>query len=318
MRCLTQTVLLLAALGLTLGISAAPQQPQQGSDEQASETARRQLSILRKETEDALARAQTQALLQVARNATPQLVIPSPHMEPEGLTAIAEDMSIMYRILEKRLQSARLLPEDSVAWFQHYPDFHRQRARPIASVYLDGYGAIFFIEVPFPLSRPPSPERPSKPEEDLDPIWARVREEMYDPEAATRKKDDQAAKQFDPEQVENLKRTLLKALIHAANIRFLKPSEYTTLMVAGSSPASEGMYLDRYTLLVNGKRTPAPPTATDSARSANLIIRAKKADADAYLKDQLDFESFYKKAEILISQAYFRPLARRHTTRAVQ
>jgi hypothetical protein len=226
----------------------------------------------------------------------------------------------MYRILEQKLQSAHLLPEDSIAWLQRYPDFQRHRAHPTASIYLDGYGAIFFIEVPFPLSRPPDTEKQPKPEEDTDPVWARVRTEMYDPEAARRNSDDQSSEAFDAEQVENLKRTLVKALIHAANIRALKPSDYISLVVAGTSRPGKAMYVDRYTLLVDGKKTPAPisPGEEDSVRTATLVIRTKKSDADAYSNDQLGFESFYKKAEILTSHAHFRSLGRSRARRAVQ
>lgn len=322
MRCLTQTVVFLVTLGPPMGIAAAPpQQAQQSSDEQASETALTQLKILRKETEDALARAQTDALLQAARGARSWptssqsktlLMIPSAQASPQDLAAIAEDMSIMRRILEQKLGSASLLHEGSTAWFQRYPGFHSASAHPTASIYLDGYGAVFFVEVPFALSRPPSTEKETEPEE--DPIWARVREEMYNPEAAG-KSDDQSAEQFDPEQVENLKRTLVKAFIHAANIRALKPSEYITVVVAGSRSPRRGVHAQRYTLLVNGESTSTPDAQNELVHSATLVIRAKKSDIDAYFKEQLDFESFYKKAEIVTCHAHFQSLARSGTKR---
>jgi len=226
------------------------------------------------------------------------LVIPSAQMKPEDAAALIEDMTIMSRIFEKRLADEHLIPAGYSLWYGRGADpFSRYFARDnrtTEAIYVEGFGSLFLINVNFPLSPPPQVDA-AKPEDGTDQVWAAMREDMYRPEDSRRRKEDQRKQEYDAEKVDDLQRTLIKGLKHAANIRRLKAEESVTIMVRGSDitvplAKNESPLAAEYRRLT-GELTAVQPTF--------LTIRAKKPDIDSFAKNELDYNQFRQRIETL-------------------
>ena len=234
------------------------------------------------------------------------LVIPSAEMKAEELAAIMEDLSVMSRIFDKKL--GWLIPAIEERGFRedyfHYV-LSRNDKRVTEAIYLGGFGAMFLTSVDFPLSPPPEVEEKKKAKEDVDSVWSDTKREIYSPEEATgfreltsgggtRQKEKGRVQKYDAERVEELKRTLTKALKHAANIRGLKGDELVTVVVRGSGPAM-------VVRIINGKQwwEAAKPGTAGLSLPTFLTIRAKKSDIDGFAKNELDDAEFRKRTQII-------------------
>jgi len=233
------------------------------------------------------------------------LVIPTAEIKPQDLVTLMEDMTIMCRIFGKK--STQSYP--TTGWFRSSLGFSMpfsRDGRSIKAMYVQGYGAIFLTKVDFLLSPPPeAPEEKETEEEDTDPLWTQMRQEIYAPEEADRRSrtDDRPEEKYDAEKVEDLKATYIIALKHAANIRGLRPDESVILTVTGKVSQS-GPLVTRVYSNSDGKYVVTEPrAATGSFAPTVLTIRAKKADIDAFAKGKLSFDQFSQKTQ-LISYPY--------------
>jgi hypothetical protein len=166
-------------------------------------------------------------------------------------------------------------------------------------IYLEGFGAIFLMEVAFPLVPPPKSEE-EKAEESTDRVWAETRQEIFMPGAVQKSNQSQPAEEYDTERVEKLKSTLIKALKHAANIRALKPDHWAIVTVIGRAGQSDTTGQDIYAY--QGKIVTAlGVTDTGSVFPTVLTICAKKSDIDSFSKGDLDFDRFQKQTKVFIS-----------------
>jgi len=203
---------------------------------------------------------------------------------PDFIQTTVKDLNIMCRIFNKELELSDQVPElyemvmfsDSFEHFFDHRGFFGQEARRTKGIYLDGYGALFLIEVDFPLTAPPQAEEKEKQiEEPGDPVWRQAEQEIYSPEKLKKKeKEADSAKEYDAEKVEDLKRKLVKSLKYTANIRSLKADESIIISVRGHHSA-------------------ANPTKV-------LIIRVKKSDVDAFAQGELDSGKFGQKVQMLM------------------
>ncbi len=235
------------------------------------------------------------------------LVIPAAELKVEDLAAITEDMSVMSRIFENKLSQARLTT-GRASLFVVLAPFSGHNSGTIEAIFLEDFGALFLMKVNVLLSPPPeAPEEKETEEEDTDPLWTQMRQEMYAPEEADRRRrtGDRPEEKYDAEKVEELKETLIKTLKHAANIRNLKPDESVVLTVIGKAgqPAASATgrllredYGSRY--IISTSRA-----GTGSFSPTVLTIRAKKSDIDALAEGKLSFEKFTEKTQ-LFSYSY--------------
>jgi len=174
-------------------------------------------------------------------------------------------------------------------------------------MYIQGYGALFLTKVDFLLSPPPeAPEEKETEEEDTDPLWKQMRQEIYAPEEVSRGRStgERPEEKYDAEKVEELKETLIKTLKHAANIRNLKPDESVILTVTGKASQS-GSFVTRVYKSGDSKyiATESAGAGSGSLSPTVLTIRAKKSDIDAFAEGQLSFDQFHQKTQ-LISYPY--------------
>jgi hypothetical protein len=170
-------------------------------------------------------------------------------------------------------------------------------------MYLQGYGALFLMKVDFPLSAPLQVEEEKETkEEETDPVWERMKREMYEPEEARRRRDDQPEQKYDIEKVENLKTILVKTLRHAANIRILKPDESVILAVTGSGASAGGITAIATTRITGDEdhnTRIVKELAPHGSSPTMLVIHAKKSDIDGFAKADLDFDQFRQRTQML-------------------
>jgi hypothetical protein len=113
---------------------------------------------------------------------------------------------------------------------------------------------------------------------------------------------------YDAQKVENLKKTLVKTLAHAANIRLRRPQDAITLVVGALDDVRVSAY-GRYrstgwaTSTISPVRPGAakPLSAARNPTAALLILRVTKADVDAFAKSQLTLAQFTERVQILFS-----------------
>lgn len=243
------------------------------------------------------------------------LVIPSTEMKSEEILAIMEDTSIMSRIFDKNLGQQRLTATSTGVFFDRNSDPWSEvfvgRSHATQAIYLEGFGSLFLIGVDFPLSPPPKVQQ-EKPEEGVDAVWRDTKREIYSPGDTSRRVKVQPQRDYDAERVQDLQKTIIKTLKHAANIRGLKTDEWVTVVVRSSAPAViiTGTIVTRST----GETSPAASSPSASLRTSVgtssalpatevpgqatfLTIRAKKSDVDSFAKDQLNYDQFSQRVQ---------------------
>ncbi len=248
------------------------------------------------------------------------LVIPAAQMKLEDLATITEDMNVMSRIFAKKLSQARLTTGRGSWYVEDYNPFLGRDSGTTEAIYLEGYAALFLMKVNFPLSPlPEEKEEKETEEEDTDPLWTQMRQEIYAPEEVDRRRrpDDRPEEKYDVEKVEELKETLIKTLKHAANIQALKPEQSVILTVIGGrsqsgtrtttrsygrSSMSSSISRGRSSIV---RRAPRVPTVAASLLPTVLTICAKKSDIDAFAKGELNYDQFRQRTGIFASYAKF-------------
>jgi len=182
----------------------------------------------------------------------------------------------------------------------------------IRNLYLEGYGALFLLNVNFPLLPPPEKPESTKEKSETDSTWEEAKQELYGQSDAWA----QAGKAFrfsmstgpqqeyDKDKIENLKESLLEALKNATNIRNLKADESITACVFGGVSVPSGKaraWVKRVPGSPDADRDEVVVTEHDdgpATRGTILTIRVKKSDADAFAKGKLSLDEFRKKASI--------------------
>jgi hypothetical protein len=229
-------------------------------------------------------------------------VVPGPDLTPEGMAEISEDLAIMCRILDKtavwadRMAGGEVgigLPIDvsGIEISDHWIGTQ--------GLYLDGHGAIFFLPVSFPLSRPSQEQAASKTEPARDPLWSQTADELRGvPQQSARP----SSQQYDAQKVENLKTALIGTLRHAANLRTRRLEDVITIVVASRAkqPAMEELlgqlYGSDYGAMMSGGSA-----ASAAELPTVLILRTTRSDVDALGKGTLSQEQFAGKVQFLKS-----------------
>ena len=238
-------------------------------------------------------RAQT--LLARPGGAPKALLVRTTNPDPKMQAALEEDLSVMAHILTKAIEDlpgAQAHPMNALG----VDLFFTPGSTPMRSMYLDGYGALFFLNVGFPLIAPAEKTPEEKPVGDS--AWEDAKQELYGRPQGNAV--GEPTEEYSQEKVDKLKETLLEALKNASNIRDLKPEESVTLWVSGGASGGAG----RFRVVKHsapGARvgnTIGMDQVISPSRRTILTIRVKKADIDAYAKDKLSAQEFQKHAQI--------------------
>lgn len=329
MKALLRTITVFVAINLiTAGFALAQPAPAPAPPEPAQvgtvgpeleeareqlEAARRQLGTGRTEKEKALSKVKNELSelklglgMSLSNSDTGTvLVIPTSEIKPEELAITIEDMTVMARIIDKQLGKEK---SKQILFYGNF--LGGQSSRTAETIYLQGYGALFLKKVDFPLSPPPTVQEQESQakEEDVDPVWEQMKQELYEPQESRRRRVEREEEKYDAEKVENLKTDLIKALKHAANIRNLKPAESVILTVTGSSgssnitsvaiPGTGQIFVQNKETKTVKIVTPTIPGDLGLSSPTVLVIRAKKSDIDTFAKGDLDFDKFRERVQI--------------------
>ncbi len=241
------------------------------------------------------------------------LVIRTSDADAKAQANLEEDLAVMSRIFDNALDDKLGRDQRGHKPFGIDVFFAPGSSSPIRSLFLEGYGALFLLNVNFPLLPPDEPEQ-KKEKSETDSTWERAKRELNygSPDASSQfnnafelSASPGPEEEYDENKVEDLKEGLFEALKNATNIRNLKPDETITVCVFGG--VSSGL---KRAKVSTGRIESAPAEAQEvqvlvadrdeglPARGTIMTIRVKKSDADAFAKDKLSLDDFRKKASV--------------------
>src|SRR5438128_1576740 len=171
------------------------------------------------------------------------LVIRTSEADAKTQAKLEEDLAVMSRIFEKALAQKMVEVEDRQNPYMGINVLFGPGSTPIRSLYLEGYGALFLLNVNFPLLPPPEKPEAAKEQSETDSAWEEAKRELYgqpDPwsqvgGALRFNMSGAPRKEYDEKKVDARKDALLAALNNATNIRNLKSEETITVCVFGGA-----------------------------------------------------------------------------------
>ena len=223
--------------------------------------------------------------------------------DAKELPQIEEDLNVMAHILEKAASGRDDRSRNAMGIMIH--SGMRGPGTAPRNLYLEGYGAVFFLNASFPLLEPGTKGKDDDAKENDNSEWEQARRELSQPGPHALIGDlpvvtpfgDGAAEEYDADRVEKLKSDLIASLKNAAHIRQLKPDETVTVVVTGRATGSDSR-------LVHargghgGRATVALYGAGNTETGARLILRVSQSDIEAYQKDKTSLEDFRKKVAV--------------------
>jgi hypothetical protein len=311
-----KTASIVLGLALCAGITAVAQQPPSGAESvrhrtggatistsRPSETQTRrdvQVAMSDEDSGDSEDLQFFSALTGVGNQAPPALVI-APRLETKDVSGMEEDLAVMSRILEKASRGTR----DAGAQ-QRFLGIVVSGAggRSPQNFYFEGYGAVFLINVPFPLAAPAQGDD-SKTEKEDNSTWEQTKRELYSGNRSGgfsrfEWHNDNATVAYDSEAVEDLKKEVLLALKNANHLRAVNDNE-TVVVALNGVGGREGR--GERSVQKRVKRPAGHPefqyfNGSAAPGKSTLVIQVKKSDVDAFAKNKIEFEEFKKKAVI--------------------
>ena len=262
------------------------------------------------------------------------LVIPKDEADVKGLADTEEDMNVMAHILEKIASS----PDGKTRRAMGIPVRTSADAGAPRNLYIDGYGAIFFLNVNYPLSAPPPATNQVETKAETPSEWDEARRELYQPPAPPQYFELKAenmeygfpeafsrsapAEPYDADRVEELQKSLVAELKNASHIRNLSAHDAVTVVVSGRAPGTGqrvivtrkaggagggGGFGGGGSGGSGGSSGASSPVgvavgrpATAESRGNQMIVRASRSDIESYQNGKLSYDEFRKKATVLI------------------
>lgn len=246
-----------------------------------------------------------------AGSANAVLLVPSGQSAREESLALTEDLTIMCRVFDRLLEQAGLkesnvpaisgyfLSPDGGRWLRRIVDPPADRT---GCLYIQGYGPLFVMGVEFPLVPPPVTEAAAEPNEPADPLWNQVRQETYAPQTARRIDRPAPRNEYNALKVQQLKKTLTRALKHAANIRAVDQNASLTVVVKGlaaSAPSSSGPWALRSQARWDVRGAPVADATESPGATSMLTLRAGMEDIRALASGQITDDEFRQRIELI-------------------
>jgi hypothetical protein len=229
------------------------------------------------------------------RNGGRTVVVRTSESDPKEQAELEEDLGVMSHILEKVATEKK---SNQPFRPMGINVFYTPGASPLRNFYLDGYGALFLLNVGFPLLPAPTGEV-EKEKSETSSTWDEARQELYgQPKRTTT--FTMTGEPYDEDRVNRLRDSLVDALRNASNIRGLKPDDWLTVCVFGSAGQPRVRAVER-----RGKagevRTETITSEPGNAllRQSMMTIRVRKSDADALARGNLSLEAFHKRAHVV-------------------
>jgi len=231
------------------------------------------------------------------------LVIRSSESDLKEQAKLEEDLAVMSHILDKAV-SERAGGHGGLAYSgtaMGIDVLYTPAARALRSLYLEGYGALFLLNVGSPLLPPPQAEdQQEKTETTTD--WEDAKQELFG-QSGGGTTIAAPSEPYDKERVNRLKEGLLESLKNATNIRDLKPDDSITVCVFGAASSDQPkprVYVKRGTGSGEARYgAAAAGWAGSPMRQTIMTVRVKKSDADAFAKGAMTLEAFRERAHIV-------------------
>ena len=227
-------------------------------------------------------------------------------------------MSVMARILEKAANDKGKKSEHEAMGIGVFGMAGSGTPR---NLYLDGFGALFFLNVNFPLLPPATKEQASESKTETDSEWEKTKNELYRPpnpgsdfsfnftpfdSGSYVYTTGGPAEEYDEDKVTQLKENLAAALKNASHIRRLKGDDTVTVIVTGRNPGSGAKVVTRHSQNGSSASSSSSSSSWSTSRSgsqppaARLLLRAKRSDIESFQKDKLSPEDFRKKVTMFV------------------
>ncbi|HSH93543.1 MAG TPA: hypothetical protein VK968_05320 [Roseimicrobium sp.] len=216
------------------------------------------------------------------------LVVAGKEMNSKTAAELEEDLSILGRLMEKAAERAELGGNRERG--PEMPSFARARFSPQQLTYIEGYGVLVQLPVRYPLAPLPGPKENVRKEKPVNSEWEQARRELRggggEPGSGASPMS-RVELVFEPDRVENLKKSLVEAMRNAANIRHLKPDDCITLVVTSNAGRPDPSEI----------RT-EPVSGSPAFHPATLTLRVKISDASAAAAGKLEGDAFRGKVQI--------------------
>lgn len=232
------------------------------------------------------------------------LVVAGPDTDPKRIDAVQEDLAIMSHLLERA--AGNKTQDMFFGTAMNVPLHTLGPQRMVRGLYLDGYGAVFMLNVRLPLTAGPPDVEKSKGNAKSN--WERSKRELFGPpdHDVLIQADDPfggAPEGYDKRKVDELQRQLLECLKEAVNIRELKPEEMIVVAVMGAKSQPFEPRIIHESASGSSARTARPrpwmPVA-QASDDAVMTLRVRKAEAEAFSKGDLTFDQFRQRAVVTV------------------
>ena len=231
-------------------------------------------------------------------NVSRTLVIPAPDTTAEKVGEIREDLTIMSRVLQKAAS-----PENkgNSRFRFDFGDIRFGGRSDLDALFIDGFGAVFLVEVDFPLTAPAKEAaKKAEPKEKRDSAWEEARREVSGKggsgeEWDIEETDDEDSGKFDDGKVARLKERVTAALKSAANVRCLQGSDQVVVQVTG-----RGIRRSHAVAMHADSRSPVVVSSSpgSGAGTSVLTFQTTREAVTAFSEGKLDESEFAKKLRI--------------------
>jgi hypothetical protein len=213
-------------------------------------------------------------------------VLPTSGLAGDDLKQAHEDLTVMSRIFGKAASKSGKNQREFA--------FRFAEQRDLEAMYLEGFGAMFFVSVDWPVADPGKPEvKKAEPKNENDAVWEREKRRLQgedDDEGHETDFDGPTGPAYDAGRVSMLKERLAGVYKHASNLRVVKPNEEVVVVVLGPGDSRDRK------LRMEG--VPGGPAANilniSQPGNTTLVLRAKKGDIDKLASSKSSDSDFAK------------------------
>jgi hypothetical protein len=210
-------------------------------------------------------------------------------IEPQKVDELTEDLNVLTLIINRNLD--RVFGEKETQYRLGVP-ITMGRNRSIEASYIQDFGVVFKLHVPFPVATAGPREKKPEPAAAPDNEWEKARRTLYAGDEAAgiqRTGTEEGAAMtpaYDEKLVNDLKKEILDALKNISNVRHMAATESATVAILGSAESAPTT-IDPLTGI---------PTASEPTRPTILTIRVRKADVGENLAEKAKVTSYFDTA----------------------
>ena len=240
------------------------------------------------------------------------LILPKDAADTKSLPEAEEDLKVMAHILEKAAAGRDERGHQAMGitlWNTRSGGTGAPR-----NLYLEGYGALFFLNVNFPLVAPPAKDAEAGSKENTSSEWEEARRELSQPTGSDFQFHmpelfgaEVGAEEFDADKVDDLKKNLITALKNAAHLRRLNSDETVTVIVTGRDANPRPKVLSRRSSGGGGGAAgggvvyvPRATRTANDTRGSRLMLRARKSDIEAFQNGKTALDDFRKQVTVMV------------------